>query len=62
MPYDDLTEAEQEMRAILSHPGKLAQFGKEARARWAKTPEGQRAIAQCELKRGKVRRRVQGEE
>lgn len=59
--FDDLTEAEQRMRDILSRPGELARFAKAARERWARTPEGKRAIAECELKRGKVRRRVQGE-
>ncbi|HEU4582486.1 MAG TPA: hypothetical protein VFS67_29715 [Polyangiaceae bacterium] len=40
--YDDRTEAEQEMRDILS-------------------PEGKVAIAECENRRGEVRRRVAGE-
>lgn len=61
VPCDDLTEAELAMRDILSHPRKLAEFGKAARARWARTPAGQRAIRECESKRGKVRRRVQAE-
>lgn len=59
--YPDLTPAELAMRDILSHPRKLAEFGKAAREAWARTPEGQRAIRECEQKRGKVRRRVQGE-
>lgn len=59
--FPDLTEAELAMRDILSRPRELAQFARAARERWARTPEGQVAIAECENRRGKVRRRVQGE-
>lgn len=69
--YDDLTEAELAVRKLLDRPKwefeskvdtPFRRWAREAREAWARTPAGQRAIAECELKRGKVRRRVRVEE
>lgn len=71
VPYDDLTEAELAVRKLLDRPkwsferedpkDPFRKWARELREEWARTPAGKRAIAECESKRGKVRRRVQGE-
>lgn len=37
---DDISDAEKEMREILSDPAKLRKFAAAARAAWEKTPAG----------------------
>lgn len=58
VPYDDLSEAELDFRALLERPAAYAQWARSARAAWARTPAGQQAIALCEVRRGKHRRSV----
>lgn len=67
--YPDLTPAELEMRKLLTrNPSDFerkttpfARWAQAIRDAWAATPEGQRAIAENEHKRGKVRRRILGD-
>jgi hypothetical protein len=66
--FDDLTEAEIAFRQMLDRkPSDFERrntpfsiWAKQARERWAATPEGKRALAQAELRRGKIRRRIVG--
>lgn len=60
--FDDLTEAELDFRALLERPTAYARWARAAREAWARTPAGQEAIAQCELRRGKRRRVVRLED
>jgi hypothetical protein len=64
--FPDLTPLELATRKLLTrkssdfergyHPETpFRRWARECREDWAARPEGQRAIAQCELKRGKVR-------
>lgn len=69
--FDDLTAEELAVRKLLERPkwswereppnDPFRAWARATREAWARTPEGQRAIAECENRRGKVRRRVQGE-
>lgn len=56
--FDDLTERELAFRKLLQQPGAFARWAREVRAAWLRTPEGRRAVRECEGKRGKRRRRV----
>lgn len=67
--FPDLTPAELEMRKLLTRKRSdfergydpetpFRRWARECREAWAATPAGQRAIAECEGKRYKVRRRV----
>lgn len=64
--FDDLTEREIEVRALLSRKRSdferrdtpFSRWCQQIRDAWEQTPAGKLAIAQCESKRGKVRRRV----
>jgi hypothetical protein len=63
VPYDDLTEEELAFRALLERPTAYARWARAQREAWAKTPEGQEAIAKApERRAGKHRRRVYVEE
>lgn len=64
--YDDLTKEELEFRALITRKKSdfertntpFSIWAQACREAWAQTPEGKRAIAECEGKRGKIRRRV----
>lgn len=64
--YDDLTELEQAFRVLITRRKSdferrdtpFSIWAQACREAWAQTPEGRRAIAECEGKRGKIRRRV----
>lgn len=63
--FDDLTEKEIEMRALLTRKKSdferrdtpFSRWAQETRDAWALTPAGKRAIAECGAKRDKARRR-----
>lgn len=62
--FDDLTEAEVAFRAMLTNHRwekkhtPFALWCQQVRDEWEATPAGQRALAGCEAKRGKIHRRV----
>ena len=66
--FDDLTPEEIAVRALLTRrtsdwerrDTRFARWCQALRDEWAASPAGKRALAECEAKSGKVRRRWQG--
>ena len=72
--FDDLTEKELAFRGMLrahaaqraeewharsgEYPTEFTRWARKVRIAWSRTAEGKRAIAECEGRRGKRRRRV----
>ncbi len=57
----DLTEAEENFRALLTRPAEYSRWAAEVRTRWEASPEGKAALVRCHRDIGGFRLEVRKE-